>query len=176
MLTHGCPLPRGCERRRSSFGGQQLPARALRGSALPLPARSAAPRSASRLAVRAAAESTNGTGTPNGAAQTPFKKILACNRGEIAIRICRAGTELGLRTVAIYSPVDRNMPHRYKADESYMTGTPSMTPVACYLDTEGIIKLAKEQKVRPFSTFLHSDPLAILLCKPWGCRGHPDYL
>jgi pyruvate carboxylase len=49
---------------------------------------------------------------------TPFRKILAANRGEIAVRVFRAGTELGLRTVAIYSESDRLQPHRYKADES----------------------------------------------------------
>lgn len=45
---------------------------------------------------------------------TPFRKVMAANRGEIAIRVFRAGKELGLRTVAIYSGVDRLMPHRYK--------------------------------------------------------------
>lgn len=49
----------------------------------------------------------------------PFTKILAANRGEIAIRIFRAGTELGLRTVAVYSPADKLQPHRYNADEAY---------------------------------------------------------
>ncbi|KAF5836615.1 carbamoyl-phosphate synthase L chain, ATP binding domain-containing protein [Dunaliella salina] len=52
---------------------------------------------------------------------SPFKKVLAANRGEIAIRIFRAGTELGLRTVAVYSPADRLQPHRYKADEAYQS-------------------------------------------------------
>ncbi|KAK9814506.1 hypothetical protein WJX72_007023 [[Myrmecia] bisecta] len=79
--------------------------------------------------------------------QTPFTKILCANRGEIAVRVFRAGTELGLRTLAIYSPADRLQPHRYKADESYPVGTPKMTPVQCYLDIEGILALAKEQGV-----------------------------
>lgn len=71
---------------------------------------------------------------------TPFKKILCANRGEIAIRVFRAGKELGLRTVSVYSPADRLQPHRYKADEAYQVGTEDMAPVACYLDTEDIIK------------------------------------
>ena len=50
--------------------------------------------------------------------EVPFKKILCANRGEIAIRVFRAGAELGLRTVAVYSPADRLQPHRYKADEA----------------------------------------------------------
>ena len=45
--------------------------------------------------------------------------------------------------LAIYSEADRLQPHRYKADESYETGEPGMTPVQCYLDYEGILALAK---------------------------------
>ena len=48
-----------------------------------------------------------------------MKKLLALNRSEIAIRIMRAATELGLRTVAIYSKEDRLSLHRFKADEAY---------------------------------------------------------
>ncbi|PNH00295.1 Pyruvate carboxylase, partial [Tetrabaena socialis] len=79
--------------------------------------------------------------------EVPFKKILCANRGEIAIRIFRAGTELGLRTVAIYSPADRLQPHRYKADEAYCVGTADMAPVACYLDMDRIIQIAKDAEV-----------------------------
>ncbi|CAL5223603.1 g6142 [Coccomyxa viridis] len=79
------------------------------------------------------------------AEKTPFKRILCANRGEIAVRVFRAGTELGLRTLAIYSEADRLQPHRYKADESYEVGAPDVTPVQCYLDYEGILALAKEQ-------------------------------
>ncbi len=43
----------------------------------------------------------------------PFTKILAANRGEIAIRIMRAGTELGCKTVGIFSHEDRYQQHRY---------------------------------------------------------------
>ena len=55
--------------------------------------------------------------------EVPFQKILCANRGEIAIRVFRAGAELGLRTVAVYSPADRLQPHRYKADEAYQVDT-----------------------------------------------------
>lgn len=49
--------------------------------------------------------------------------------------------------VAVYSPADKLQPHRYVADESYVVGTPDMQPVACYLDIEGIIKIAKAAEV-----------------------------
>lgn len=54
-----------------------------------------------------------------GESELPFKKLMAANRGEIAVRIARAGIELGLTTLAIYSEADRLQPHRFKADESY---------------------------------------------------------
>lgn len=72
---------------------------------------------------------------------------MAANRGEIATRIVRAGIELGLRTLAIFSPADRLSPHRFKADESYQVGSPDISPVACYLDIESIIQVAKKQGV-----------------------------
>ncbi|MFO7745278.1 MAG: biotin carboxylase N-terminal domain-containing protein, partial [Psychroflexus sp.] len=51
-----------------------------------------------------------------------IKKVLVANRGEIAIRIFRACTEIGIRTVGIYTYEDRYSLHRYKADESYQVG------------------------------------------------------
>ncbi|HEX7110252.1 MAG TPA: biotin carboxylase N-terminal domain-containing protein, partial [Aestuariivirga sp.] len=49
-----------------------------------------------------------------------IKSVLVANRSEIAIRVFRAATELGIRTVAIYSNEDRFSLHRFKADESYL--------------------------------------------------------
>ncbi len=73
-------------------------------------------------------------------------KLLAANRSEIAIRIFRAATELGLRTVAIYAQEDRFGIHRFKADEAYVIGA-GKGPVGAYLDIEGIVALAKEKGV-----------------------------
>ncbi len=75
-----------------------------------------------------------------------FKKILVANRGEIAIRILRAASELQLRTVAIYTYEDRYSLHRYKADESYQIG-PDDEPLRPYIDIKAIIKLAIEKGV-----------------------------
>jgi pyruvate carboxylase len=76
----------------------------------------------------------------------PFRKLLVANRSEIAIRVFRAATELGLRTVAIYAQEDRLSVHRFKADEAYLIGE-GKGPVAAYLDIEGIVALAKEKDV-----------------------------
>ncbi|MGG2954634.1 pyruvate carboxylase [Geobacillus stearothermophilus] len=73
-------------------------------------------------------------------------KVLVANRGEIAIRVFRACTELGIRTVAIYSKEDAGSYHRYKADEAYLVGE-GKKPIEAYLDIEGIIEIAKAHDV-----------------------------
>ena len=75
-----------------------------------------------------------------------MQKLLAANRGEIATRIMRAATELGLRTATIYSNEDRLSLHRFKADEAYEVGG-DKGPVAAYLDIEGIVALAKARGI-----------------------------
>ena len=75
-----------------------------------------------------------------------MQKLLAANRGEIATRIMRAATELGLRTATIYSNEDRLSLHRFKADEAYEVGG-DKGPVAAYLDIEGIVALAKDRGI-----------------------------
>ncbi len=76
----------------------------------------------------------------------PIKKLMAANRSEIAVRIFRAGTELNLRTVAVFAHEDRLCIHRYKADEAYQVGT-GKGPVAAYLDIASIVAVAKEKNV-----------------------------
>ncbi|MEX1256019.1 MAG: pyruvate carboxylase [Gemmatimonadota bacterium] len=75
-----------------------------------------------------------------------FKRVMAANRGEIAIRVFRACTELGKQTIAIYSEEDSLALHRYKADEAYLLSS-SKGPVDAYLDIEAIIALAVEKEV-----------------------------
>ncbi|MGG0176126.1 pyruvate carboxylase [Gottfriedia acidiceleris] len=75
-----------------------------------------------------------------------IKKVLVANRGEIAIRVFRACTELGIRTVGIYSKEDEGSYHRYKADEAYIVGK-GKKPIDAYLDIEGIIEIAKKNNV-----------------------------
>src|SRR5262245_12380933 len=75
-----------------------------------------------------------------------FHKLLCANRGEIAIRVFRACSELGIRTVAVFSEEDATNQHRYKADESYLIGR-GRSPVAAYLGGEEIIAVAKKASV-----------------------------
>ncbi|WP_233143864.1 pyruvate carboxylase [Lottiidibacillus patelloidae] len=75
-----------------------------------------------------------------------IRKVMVANRGEIAIRVFRACTELGIRTVAIYSKEDSGSYHRYKADEAYLVGE-GKKPIDAYLDIEGIIDVAKKNDV-----------------------------
>ena len=74
-----------------------------------------------------------------------FKKILVANRGEIAIRVLRAATELNIKTIAVYTFEDRYSLHRYKADEAYQIGK-NDDPLKPYLDIEEIIRVAKREK------------------------------
>ena len=75
-----------------------------------------------------------------------IKKLLVANRGEIAIRVFRAASEMDIRTVAIYTFEDRYSLHRYKADEAYQIGA-NDDPLKPYLDIYKIIKIAKENGV-----------------------------
>ncbi len=72
-----------------------------------------------------------------------MEKVLVANRGEIAVRVFRACTELGIKTVGIYAEEDEYSVHRFKADEAYLVGK-GKKPIDAYLDIEGIIEIAKE--------------------------------
>ncbi|MDR1990492.1 MAG: pyruvate carboxylase [Acidobacteriaceae bacterium] len=77
-----------------------------------------------------------------------MRKLLVANRSEIAIRCFRAATELGLKTVAIYSHEDRFSLHRFKADEAFLIGPPQGgEPVRSYLNIDAIIAVARAQNV-----------------------------
>lgn len=99
-----------------------------------------------------------------------FNKIMAANRGEIAIRIFRACIELGIKTVAIFSEEDRISLHRYKADESYLVGK-GKGPIEAYLGIDEIIQLALKKGVdaiHPGYGFLSENPLFAEACAAAG--------
>src|SRR5580704_11982109 len=100
----------------------------------------------------------------------PIKKLLALNRGEIAIRIFRAANELKIRTAAVYSYEDRLSLHRFKADEAYQVGE-GKGPVEAYLDVDGIVALAREKGVdaiHPGYGFLSENPALPRACEQAG--------
>jgi len=97
---------------------------------------------------------------------TEFKKILVANRGEIAIRVMRAATELGKRTVAVYAEEDKLSLHRFKADEAYRIGA-GLGPVQAYLSIPEIIRVAKEcgaDAIHPGYGLLSENPDFVEAC------------
>ena len=106
-----------------------------------------------------------------------IQKVLVANRGEIAIRVFRACSELGLKTVAIYSKEDSGSYHRYKADESYLVGE-GKKPIDAYLDIEGIIEIAKSNHVdaiHPGYGFLSENIQFAKRCEEEGFTAYFDY-
>lgn len=100
----------------------------------------------------------------------PIRRLLVANRSEIAIRIMRAATELGIRTIAVYAQEDRFCPHRFKADEAYQLDS-SKGPLGAYLDIPGIVALAKEKEVdaiHPGYGFLSENPQFARACEEAG--------
>ena len=71
----------------------------------------------------------------------PVPKLLVANRAEIACRIIRAAKSLGLRTVAVYSEVDAELPHVAMADEAYPIGP--ARPAESYLDRAKLFDVAR---------------------------------
>ena len=74
-----------------------------------------------------------------------FNSVLVANRGEIAVRILTAAKQLGLRTVAVYTEVDRSAPHVKLADKAVRIGDGPASE--SYLSRTKIINVAKQEKV-----------------------------
>ena len=99
-----------------------------------------------------------------------IRKLLVANRSEIAIRVMRAASELGIRTVAIYSHEDRFALHRFKADESYLVGAGSK-PLQAYLDIDAVIDIALRagaDAIHPGYGFLAENPDFARACERAG--------
>ena len=99
-----------------------------------------------------------------------ISKILIANRGEIAVRIARACSELGVRSVAIYSDADRFGLHLKKTDEAYPLGR---SPLAGYLNPQRIADLAVEagcDAIHPGYGFLSESPTLAEACAKRGLR------
>ena len=101
-----------------------------------------------------------------------MKKVLVANRSEIAIRVMRAASELGLSTVAVYSYEDRFSLHRLKADESYLVGPEhGGEPVRSYLNIPALMDVAVQHGVdaiHPGYGFLSENPEFARACEDHG--------
>src|ERR1700749_3400492 len=98
-----------------------------------------------------------------------FEKVLIANRGEIAIRVARTLSEMGIASVAVYSEIDRDAPHVRAADEAFLLGP--AVPAESYLNIAKIIATAKEagaEGIHPGYGFLAQNPDMARACDEAG--------
>ncbi len=98
-----------------------------------------------------------------------FKKVLIANRGEIAIRIMRACRELDIKTVAVFSEVDKNALFAKYADEAYHIGPAPASQ--SYLNMNNILEVAHKtgaEGIHPGYGFLAENPEFAERCKKEG--------
>jgi len=98
-----------------------------------------------------------------------FKKILVANRGEIAVRVIRACREMGIKSVAVYSDIDKAALHVQVADEAVCVG--EAAPAQSYLNIDNIIKAAKDTKaeaIHPGYGFLSENYIFADRCEKEG--------
>ncbi|WP_455196743.1 acetyl-CoA carboxylase biotin carboxylase subunit [Kaarinaea lacus] len=99
-----------------------------------------------------------------------IKKVLIANRGEIAVRIARACSELDITSVAVYTDADRYSLHIKKADQAFSLGPDS---VSGYLNAHRIVNLAVATNcdaLHPGYGFLSENPLLAEICEKRGIQ------
>jgi 3-methylcrotonyl-CoA carboxylase alpha subunit len=99
----------------------------------------------------------------------PIGSVLIANRGEIALRIMRTCSRLGIRTIAVYSDADARASHTKAADEAIRIGPPAAH--ASYLDIDAILSAAKQagaDAVHPGYGFLSENAAFVRHCESAG--------
>ena len=98
-------------------------------------------------------------------------KALIANRGEIAVRIIRSCREMGIKTVAIYSTIDKDATHVRMADQSVCVGPPESSE--SYLNVPSIlsaIEITDADAVHPGYGFLAENPAFAEICENYGVK------
>jgi acetyl/propionyl-CoA carboxylase alpha subunit/acetyl-CoA carboxylase carboxyltransferase component len=102
-----------------------------------------------------------------------FKRVLIANRGEIAIRIARAASSLGVDSVAVFTPADSLSLHTKLAGAAREIGAPGADPVRGYLDIDAVVAAAKASGsdcVHPGYGFLSENANFAQRCQAEGLR------
>jgi len=98
-----------------------------------------------------------------------FKRVLVANRGEIAVRVIKTLSEMGIESVVVYSDADKYSLHTLIGDIKYNIGPPP--PEKSYLNIEKIISIAKlsdSEAIHPGYGFLSQNPLFAKRCEEEG--------
>ena len=99
----------------------------------------------------------------------PFRKVLVANRGEIAVRVCRALRAMGIPSVTVYSDADRGAPHARAGDESVLIGP--APPAQSYLNAAAILDAARRTgaaAIHPGYGFLSENAAFAAECRAAG--------
>ena len=106
-----------------------------------------------------------------------IRKILVANRGEIAVRVMKTAKKLGIRTVSVYSAIDRDSLHVSYADEAWCIGDAELHDT--YLNIQKILNIAAHSgsdAIHPGYGFLAENPLFPEACEKWETRSKPVLL
>ena len=104
---------------------------------------------------------------------TLHKRVLIANRGEIAIRIAKAASALGMESVSVYAPADALSLHTRFTTEARRIGHDDGDPLSAYLDAEALVAAAVDSgcdQVHPGYGFLSESPRLAQLCADAGLR------